>query len=145
MNRSFAAVGLRAEEHCVWLPEMDALDYWNLHRLGDVSMDTLGWSGGVSTFEAVACGLPVVTVPGPLMRARHSSAILTQLGVTETIARDTCRVRGYSRAVGPGSQMAGQAVIDRSAAGYLALYSDSRNIRALEDFLHTVVRERLRP
>jgi protein O-GlcNAc transferase len=38
--------------------------------------------------EAIACGLPVVTLPGGLMRGRHSHAILTQLGVPQTAARD---------------------------------------------------------
>ena len=143
MGRAFAAMGLRAEEHCVWLPEMDVLDYWNLQRLGDVSLDTLGWSGGVSTFEAVACGLPVVTVPGELMRARHSGAILTQLGVTETIARDAAEY--VDIAVRLGQDREGRrAVIDKSAAGYQRLYSDSRSVEALENFLRRAVRERLR-
>ena len=144
MDRTFTAMGLRAEEHCVWLPEMDVLDYWNLLRLGDVCLDTLGWSGGVSTFEAIACGLPVVTVPGQLMRSRHSCAILTQLGVTETIARDEVEYVEIAVRLGLDREWR-QAVIDRSQAGYPALYSDSRNIRALEDFLQTVVANRTGP
>jgi predicted O-linked N-acetylglucosamine transferase (SPINDLY family) len=143
MDRAFAATGLRAEEHCVWLPEMDVLDYWNLHRVGDVSLDTLGWSGGVSTFEAVACGLPVVTAPRQLMRARHSCAILTQLSVTETIARDAAEYVDIAVRLGLDREWR-RAVIDRAAAGYQRLYSDSRSVDALEKFLQRVVRERLR-
>lgn len=142
MERSFAAMGLRAEEHCVWLPEMQQLDYWNLLRVGDVCLDTLGWSGGVSTFEAVACGLPVVTFPGPLMRARHSSAILTQLGVTETIAHDADKYVEIAVRLGTNRDWR-QCVKDRAVAGYPALYSDSRCVHVLEDFLQSVVRERL--
>jgi predicted O-linked N-acetylglucosamine transferase (SPINDLY family) len=142
MERAFAAAGLRAEEHCVWLPEMELLDYWNLLRVGDVCLDTLGWSGGVSTFEAVACGLPVVTVPGPLMRSRHSCAILTQLGVTETIAHDADEYVDIAARLGTDRKWR-QNVKDRVVAGYPALYSDSRCVRVLEDFLQRVVRERL--
>jgi predicted O-linked N-acetylglucosamine transferase (SPINDLY family) len=36
----------------------------------------------------MACGLPVVTLPGPMMRARHTYAILTMMGIDETIASD---------------------------------------------------------
>ena len=143
MERGFAAMGMRAEEHCVWLPEMDLLDYWNLLRIGDVSLDTLYWSGGVSTLETIACGLPVVTLPGELMRARHSHAILTQLGVTETIARDSAEYVEIAVRLGLDREWR-RAVMDRLIAGYPDLYSDSRSVRALESFLLQVVRERLR-
>ena len=141
MDRAFAEMGLRAEKHCVWLHEMDLLEYWNLLRLGDVSLDTLGWSGGVSTFEALACGLPVVTLPGGLMRARHSSAILTQLGVAETIARDAAEFVEIAVRLGLDSEWR-HAVIGRLSAGYPDLYSDSRSVKALEDFIPLAVAER---
>ena len=143
VDRAFAEMGLRAEKHCVWLHEMDLLDYWNLQRLGDLSLDTLGWSGGVSTFEALACGVPVVTLPGRLMRARHSCAILTQLGVAETIARDSAEYVDIAVRLGLDSEWR-HAVMGRLLAGYPNLYSDSRSVRALEDFLRRVVGERLR-
>jgi protein O-GlcNAc transferase len=142
MDRAFTTMGLRADSYCAWLPEMAVLDYWNLHRLGDVSLDTLSWSGGVSTFEAVACGLPVVTLPGQLMRARHSSAILTQLGVTETIARDRQEYVDTAVRLGMDREWR-QMVIDRTVAGYPRLYADMRSIGALEDFFRRVVDERL--
>ena len=60
--------------------------YWRLNLLCDVFLDTCEWSGGNTTLEAIACGLPIVTWPGQFMRGRHSAAILAQIGVTETIA-----------------------------------------------------------
>jgi predicted O-linked N-acetylglucosamine transferase (SPINDLY family) len=141
MTRAFAAEGLKAADHCVWLPEMDMLDFWNLHRLGDAFLDTLSWSGGVTTFEAVACGLPVVTLPGKLMRARHSYAILTQLGMTETIAHDAAEYVKIAAQLGLDRQWR-QSVIHRMVASYPNLYSDTRCVRALEDFYRGVVDER---
>ena len=52
----------------------------------DIFLDSIGWSGCNSTMESLACNLPIVTTPGPLMRGCHSSAILQMMGVTETIA-----------------------------------------------------------
>jgi predicted O-linked N-acetylglucosamine transferase (SPINDLY family) len=143
MNRAFADAGLRAADHCLWLREMDVLDFWNLHLIADASLDTLYWSGGVTTFEAVACGLPVVTLPGTLMRGRHSSAIFTQLGVTETIARDEEEYVSIAVRLGLDRQWR-QRVVDRMVAGYPTLYSDTRSVRALEDFFSGVVEGRLR-
>ncbi len=140
MDRAFAAVGLCAVDHCVWMREMDVLDFWNLNLVADVSLDTLGWSGGVTTFEAVACGLPVVTLPGRLMRARHSYAILTQLGVTETIARDVADYVDIAVRLGLDRQWS-QSVTDSMVAGYPGLYSDTSCVRALEDFYRRVVND----
>lgn len=141
-ERAFSLLGMRADEHCVWLPEMKVLDYWNLHLAGDVSLDTLGWSGGVTAFEAVACGLPVVTVAGTLMRGRHSCAILTQADVTETIAQDTAEYVGIAIRLGRDREWRDR-IVRRLVAGYPSLYWDCRGIRALEDFLLSAVHERL--
>jgi predicted O-linked N-acetylglucosamine transferase (SPINDLY family) len=144
MERAFAALGLCAVDHCVWMREMDVLDFWNLNLVADVSLDTLGWSGGVTTFEAVACGLPVVTLPGELMRARHSYAILTQLGVTETIAQDSADYVDIATRLGLDGQWR-QSVTDRMVAGYPRLYSDTSCVRKLEDFYdRRVIEDRLR-
>ena len=142
MDRAFAALGLRAGDHCVWLAEMNIFDYWNLHKVADVFLDTLGWSAGVASFEAIACGLPVVTLPGTLMRSRHSLGILTLLGVTETIARDPAAYVKVAVSLGVDRQSR-RSVIDRMVAGYSALYSDSRSVRSLENFFRSAVTERL--
>jgi len=143
MARAFSAEGLEASDHCVWMREMDLLDFWNLHRLGDAFLDTVSWSGGVTTFEAVACGLPVVTVPGELMRARHSYAILSQLGVTETIAQDSADYVDIAVRLGLDRQWR-RGVINRMVDGYPGLYSDTRSVCALEDCYRRVVNESYR-
>ena len=51
-------------------------------------LDTLAWSCGNTTIDALAAGLPVVTLPGPFMRARQSAVMLSIAGVPELIARD---------------------------------------------------------
>jgi predicted O-linked N-acetylglucosamine transferase (SPINDLY family) len=143
LGRAFAAVGLKAADHCVLLPEMAKLDYWNLHLNADVVLDTTGWSGGVSTFEAVALGSPVVTLPGSLMRGRQSSAILSCLDVTETIAQTQDEYVKIAVRLGRDALWR-QNIVERMAHGHSRLYSDTRCVRALEDFFRRVVDERLR-
>ena len=144
VDGAFAAIGLRADSYCLFLPEMDLLDYWNLHLVGDVSLDTLGWSGGVTTFEALACRLPVVTLHRTLMRSRHSYAILTQLGVTETIARDKKDYVEIAVRLGMNREWR-QSVVERIVNNYPNLYSDTRSVRDLEEFYRRAVKERLHP
>jgi len=143
LDRAFSAIGLHASDHCVLLPELPHVDFWNLLRCSDVCLDTIGWSGGISTLDAVASELPIVTIPGNLMRGRQSAAILTQTGVTDTIARSEAEYVEIAVRLGLDQEWR-QNVIDRMVAGYPELYSDTRCVRALEDFYLYVVEERLR-
>jgi predicted O-linked N-acetylglucosamine transferase (SPINDLY family) len=56
--------------------------------LSDVMLDTLYWSGGNTSLDAFACGVPVVTLPGELMRSRQTAAMLNIMDLGELIAND---------------------------------------------------------
>lgn len=133
LGRAFSAEGVLAEEHCILLPAVDRLTYWNLCLIGDVFLDTIGWTGGVSSFEAIACRLPVVTLPGKYMRGRQSFAILTQLGVTETIAHDEKEYVELAIRLGLDCNWRAQ-LVRQMTDGYGSLYSDKRCVGVLEDF-----------
>jgi predicted O-linked N-acetylglucosamine transferase (SPINDLY family) len=79
LDRSFAKMGLHAADCCRVLPNLTHFDYWNLNLISDIFLDPPGWSGARSTLDALACGLPIVTTPGPIMRQRQSHAILQRI------------------------------------------------------------------
>ena len=138
LRRAFAAQGMAASNHCVILPLLGKFDYWNLNLLADVFLDSLEWSGGVTALEAIACGLPIVTQPGSFMRGRHSYGILMQMGVTDTIARDKNDYVDIAVRLGEDNEWRAQ-VINRMKANQSRLYSDTKCVRALEDFFRSVV------
>ncbi|RFC38775.1 MAG: putative O-linked N-acetylglucosamine transferase, SPINDLY family [Candidatus Nitrotoga sp. CP45] len=70
------------------LPRMAHENYLRINMLCDVMLDTLHWSGGNTTLDALACGLPVVTMPGEFMRGRQSYGMLKCMGLNELIAHD---------------------------------------------------------
>ncbi len=138
LGRAFAEEGLDASSHCLLLPEMAKLNYWNLHRISDVILDSIGWSGGVSTFDAVALGIPVVTLPGSFMRGRQSAAILSQLGVTETIARNPDDYVDLAVRLGLDHEWR-KRIVQKMKRGHSAVYSDTVCVRALEAFFARAV------
>jgi predicted O-linked N-acetylglucosamine transferase (SPINDLY family) len=142
LKRAFAARNLDHAAHCVLLPPLGELDYWNLNAVSDVFLDSLEWSGGVTALEAIACGLPIVTLPGALMRGRHSFGILSQLGVHDTIASDKHHYVEIAVRLGRDQPFRAH-VLDRMAGAHGRLYGDARCVRKLEDFYRSVVRDRL--
>ena len=72
------------------------------------------------------------------MRGTHSYGILTQLGVTDTIAHD--KDEYVEIAVRLGSDREWRAdVLNRMKENHPRLYSDTSCVRALETFFQSVV------
>lgn len=143
LERAFRHAGLNSDDHCILLRFQDICAYWSLCRISDVFLDSLEFSGCNTTMDAIASKLPVVTLPGKLMRGRQSAAILSQLGVPETIARDKAEyvVLAVRLALDPEWR---RQIVDRMVAGYAGLFMDLRSVRAVEDFYKREVEARLR-
>lgn len=85
---AFKQYGLNADGFCCFTPRLKFSDFLSLNLAADVLLDSMEWSGGKTTLEALSCGLPVVTCPGRFMRGRHAYAMLRMIQVTDTIAND---------------------------------------------------------
>jgi predicted O-linked N-acetylglucosamine transferase (SPINDLY family) len=136
---AFNRYDLQADDYTVFLPRLEPSAYNSLIRLADVFLDSIGWSGCNSTFEAIAHDIPVVTLPGRFMRGRHSFAILTMMGVTETIASSIDEYISLAVRLGEDSVIR-QSISDKIAANKHRLYGDRTCITALEDFLEKAVK-----
>jgi CRISPR-associated protein Csy1 len=88
LERAFAARGLAIRERAIVLPGLAHPDYLRVNRVCDAMLDTLHWSGGNTSLDALACRLPIVTLPGALMRGRQTAGMLQLIGATELIAAD---------------------------------------------------------
>jgi CRISPR-associated protein Csy1 len=84
---AFVQAGV-AKERLIVLPPCGHDDYLRINAVCDAMLDTLRWSGGNTSLDALAAGLPIVTLPGRFMRGRQSAAMLSLAGVDDTVASD---------------------------------------------------------
>ena len=139
LYEAFRRFNLNPEEHIVFIKELNQETYLGINCLSDVFLDTPGWSGNNSTFEAISCNLPVVTLPGAFMRQRHCFGILKMMDVTETIVDTIDEYVALAVRLGedPGYR---RQISEKIAANRHRIYKDQTCIKSLEDFLEKVVK-----
>jgi len=71
-----------------FLPRLSGAAFAHLIAAADVLLDTFPFSGGNTSFEALAQGKPVVTLPGAYFGGRFSYALLRQMDILDTVAGD---------------------------------------------------------
>ncbi len=86
-RQRLSTAGIPSDRACM-LPQCGHDDYLRINALCDVMIDTLHWSGGNTSLDALACGLPIVTLPGHFMRGRQSAGMLRLMGIEELVAQD---------------------------------------------------------
>jgi len=140
INRAFEKSNMKADNHIVFMPRLDAEQYSAINRISDIYLDSIGWSGCNSTLDAIACDLPIVTLPGEFMRGRHSFAILSMMGVTEAIASSLDNYLTMAIKLGKDAGWRNH-LSEKIASNKHLIYRDRTCIKGLEEFLERAVKE----
>jgi len=134
---------MNVDDYVFFIETLEPYKFFAINRLSDIFLDTIDWSGCNTTLEAITCNLPVVTLPGAFMRGRHSAAVLTMMGITETIATTKDEYIELSVRLGLDEGWRHQ-VSKKIAEKKHLIYRDRTCITALEEFFERVVKEKLR-
>jgi CRISPR-associated protein Csy1 len=86
LQRALAARGIAPGGQLKFLPRMNPEAFRRVLAAADVVVDTLHWSGGNTSLDAISAGTPIVTLPGRFMRGRQSAAMLGLMGLGELVA-----------------------------------------------------------
>lgn len=142
LRQAFKRHDLDADRFCRISPRLNGNDFLSLNLAADALLDTLEWSGGKTTLEAIGCGLPVVACPGRFMRGRHAYAMLKMMGLTETIGRDKSAYCQIAIALA-NDQHFYDGVKKKLLDNRRKLYGDQIFIHGLEQFYKSIVQQRL--
>ena len=88
LQAALAAHGVPPRGQVKFLPRLSAENFRRALSAADVVLDTLRWSGGNTSLDALAAATPIVTLPGRFMRGRQTAAMLAMAGVPELVAAD---------------------------------------------------------
>ncbi len=120
------------------LPRMSLGDYFNLLTLSDVMLDPFPFGGGNTSYEALAVGIPIVTLPTSLMRGRLTYACYCQMEMMDCVADSPQRYVDIAVQLGTDFSYREQ-IKAQILARHQVLYEDIRVVRELERFFRAAV------
>jgi tetratricopeptide (TPR) repeat protein len=125
-------------ERIRFLPSMPQPDYLALLACCDVLLDPLHFGGGNSSYQALAFGVPLVTLPSRFLRGRITHALYRQMGVWDCVVADPEEY--VDKAVRLGVDATYRDTVRRKIlAANLVLYENREGVLALEDFFQNAV------
>ena len=114
-----------------FMPFMNLMQFYDLVQLADVTLDTPGWSGGITTLLALQQKRPVITLPGQFRRGCHAQAFLRGANAPGLIAES---VEDYiDLALSSERRAAAMGNFDSNA-----LFDNPTPAKSLNDFLMAV-------
>ena len=140
LTQAFAQHNLDYKEYVTFLPTLDRGRYQAMNRLADIFLDSIGWSGCNSTMEAISADLPIVTMPGELMRGRHSLAFLTMMGVKDTLTDNLADYVAMAVRLARDEPWR-QHLVQKMAQNKHKIYGDMACTKGLRNFLRRLYPE----
>jgi protein O-GlcNAc transferase len=134
---TFKRHDLDPDSYIRFVPTLSTQNFLRLLSLADVYLDSIGWSGGMTTLEALGCMLPVVTMPGEFMRGRHSYACLRRIGMMDTVAQNVEHYVDIAVRLGLDEKWR-EGIKNRQESKLYKLYDDMECISELEQFYLTL-------
>lgn len=126
-----------AFDRVVFLPSLSNDVFLQLLKLSDVILDPMHFGGGNSSYEAMAVGTPVVTLPGEFLRSRITLALYRKMAFTELVVTSPADYANLAVKLGTDRKYLAatkQRIDDTSAV----LFEDPAEIRCLEQTLNSL-------
>jgi predicted O-linked N-acetylglucosamine transferase (SPINDLY family) len=123
-----------------FLPRMEKELYLDCLAACDLLLDPLHFGGGNTSYEGLALGLPIVTLPGELMRGRVTYALYRQMGVEDAVVSDAASYVERAVRLGCDCELRDQ-VSRRILAANDVLFENQAAVAELESFLERACAE----
>jgi predicted O-linked N-acetylglucosamine transferase (SPINDLY family) len=125
-------------ERIRFIPRQKREGFLQLNALCDVLLDPLHFGGGNTTYEALALGTPVVTLPSQFLRGRLACKMYQTMGMMDCVANSPKEYIEIATRLGLDAQFhkaTRQKILDTCGI----LFENMNGIRQLADFWKKVV------
>lgn len=148
LQQRFARTMPDVVDRIQWLPALPNQDFLQLLALADVVLDPLHFGGGNSSYEALAVGTPIVTLPGEFLRSRITRAQYAKMAAAtgprsnDSIVNELLGIATAEQYVRTTVEIANSPRDSQLrswiAANADALFEDDREVQDLAQFLAKV-------
>jgi predicted O-linked N-acetylglucosamine transferase (SPINDLY family) len=138
LRKRFSTTIPDVRERIRFVPPQSREDFLSLNAAADVLLDPIHFGGGNTSYEGLALGIPIVTLPSPFLRGRITLALYKQMEVLDCVAANPAE---YIRiAVKLGTEPEYRALVrSKIVAANEALYENLEGVRELERFFQEAV------
>jgi len=138
LRQRFAATLPDVLDRIRFLPQLNRPDFLNLMALADVLLDPLHFGGGNTSYEGLALGVPIVTLPSQFLRGRITFALYQHMQVLDCLVHSPQEYIKTALRLGTDRDYR-EMVRGRILAANSSLYENSEGIRELEQFFQRAV------
>ncbi len=124
----------RVSSQVLFIPAIAHTEYLSLLHECDVMLDPLHFGGGNSSYEALAMGTPVVTLPSAFLRGRITSALYRKMKMMDCVVHSQDEYISLATRLGTDREFR-KSVSQKIDAASRVLFSDPAEVRCLEDAL----------
>ena len=134
ISKLFQNHNLSFNEYSIFYPRCAKDEYLGLIEQSDIILDSLNWSGGNTSLEAISLNKPIVTCPSEFMRGRHTYSILRKLNIEETIASSKEKYVEIAVRLAKDSDFR-NSIINKIVKNKKKLFNDDKPIRFFEEVI----------
>ena len=120
-------------ERLVFAGKVPKDQHLSRHKLADLGLDTRLYNGGATTWDALAAGLPVITLRGKNVPSRATASMLTGLGLSELVTHDLDAYQALAvKLAGDAQELQRFRDTISENSGTSALFNTETSVRTLE-------------
>ena len=134
ISKLFQNHNLSFNEYSIFHPRCTKNEYLGLIEQADIILDSLNWSGGNTSLEAISLNKPIVTCPSEFIRGRHTYSILRKLNVEETIASSKKKYVEIAVRLAKDNVFR-NSIISKIVKNKKKLFNDDKPIKFLEEVI----------
>lgn len=123
-----------------FLPPQPNADYLKLLACADAMLDPFPFGGGNTTYEALAVGTPVVTLPGRFLRGRISHGLYQRMGMSSTVAASSDEYVELAVRLATDDEFS-RTLRQEIAETCDVLFDNDEDVTVWEDILREVIEE----